>query len=121
MRILADANISHYTVQRLNALGHDAVYALDLLSPTADDRSIVNTAVAENRVILTQDLDFTNLIALSGAAQPSLISLRLSDSREANVNRALESVLPDLEERVAGGIIATVEDARFRIRRLPVH
>ena len=34
MRILADVNISHYTVQHLNALSHDAVYALDLLSPT---------------------------------------------------------------------------------------
>ena len=121
MRILADANISRYTVQSLNALGHDAVYTLDLLSPMADDRSIVNTAVAENRVILTQDLDFTNILALSDAAQPSLISLRLCDSGEANVNRALESVLPGLEERVAGGIIATVEDTRVRIRQLPVH
>ena len=121
MRILADANISHYTVQRLNALGYDAVYVPDLLSPKADDRSIVNTAAAENRVILTQDQDFTDIIALSGAAQPSLISLRLSDSREANVNRVLESELPNLEEPAAGGIIATVEDTRVRIRQLPVH
>ena len=121
MRILSDANISHYTVQHLNALSHDAVYAPDVLSPTADDRSIVSIAAAENRVILTQDLDFTNHIALSRAAQPSLISLRLSDSRVANVNRALESVLPNLGEPVAGGIIATVEDTRVRIRQLPLN
>lgn len=120
MRILADVNISHYTVQHLNALGHDAVYALDLLPATAPDHSIVSVAVAENRVILTQDQDFTDIIALSGAAQPSLISLRLSDSREANVNRVLESELPNLEEPAAGGIIATVEDTRVRIRRLPI-
>ena len=120
MRILADVHISPRTVQRLNELGHDAIRANTIMAHNAADRTIVAQAVADERVVLTQDLDFSDIIALSGATQPSLITLRLSDSRVENVNRVLESVLPDLETVVAIGIAATVEDIRVRIRQLPV-
>ena len=78
-------------------------------------------AARNDRVVLTQDLDFSDIIALSGATRPSLITLRLSDSRVENVNRVLESVLPHrLEDCIEAGIVVTVEDDRFRIRQLPI-
>ena len=72
------------------------------------------------RVVLTQDLGFSGILAKAGLSKPSLVSLRLSDPRVANVNRRLQQVLSTLEEDVAEGIIATVEDDKVRIRRLPV-
>ena len=120
MRILADVHISPSTVQRLNQLGHDAIRVNTIMPHNAADRAIVAQAAADDRVVLTQDLDFSDIIALSGATRPSLITLRLSDSRVENVNRVLESVLPDLEDTVASGIAATVGDNQVRIRRLPV-
>ena len=120
MRILADVHISPSTVQHLNELGHDAIRSNAVLPDNAPDRDIVAWAAANGRVALTQDLDFSEIVALSGATQPSLITLRLSDSRVENVNRVLESVLPKLEDAVEAGIAATVEDGRVRIRRLPV-
>lgn len=120
MRILADVHISPSTVLRLNDLGHDAVRADTILPGSAADRAIVGLAVAEDRVILTQDLDFSEIIALSGDVRPSLITLRLSDPTVENVNLVLESVLPDLEPAVVAGIAATVEDNRTRIRQLPI-
>ena len=114
-------HISPDTVRRLNELGHDAIRVSAIMPGNTGDRDIVARAEAEERVVLTQDLDFSDIIALSGTTQPSLITLRLSDSRVENVNRTLESVLPDLESEVATGVIVTVEDGRFRIRRLPVH
>ena len=120
MRILADVHISPGTVQRLNELGHDAIRANSILPDNAPDREIVARADSDGRVVLTQDLDFSNIIALSGATQPSLITLRLTDARVDNVNRILAAVLPKLEGLVPSGIIATVEDGRVRIRQLPV-
>lgn len=120
MRILADVHIRPATVQYLNSLGHDAIRSSDVLPEEAPDQEIIETAVAIDRVILTEDLDFTDIIAITGASRPSLINLRLTDASADYVNRVLETVLPGLEEFVTTGIIATVEDGRVRIRELPV-
>ena len=120
MRIIADVHIRPGTVQYLNSLGHDVIRSSDLLPEQAPDREIIEHAVVMGRVVLTEDLDFTDIIAVSGATQPSLITLRLTDASASNVNRVLAHVLPDLEGLVPSGIIATVEDERVRIRELPV-
>ena len=120
MRIIADVHISPSTVRSLNELGHDVIRVNAVLPNNTADREIVNWAAANDRVVLTQDLDFSDIIALSGADKPSLITLRLSDSRVDNVNGILQSVLPELEREVVNGMIATVEDNRVRVRALPV-
>ena len=120
MRVVADVHISPITVQHLNEIGHDAVRANTVLPGNAPDREIVGWAATNERVIITQDLGFAGIVALSGAPQPSIVTLRLSDSRVETVNLILEYVLPRLEGLVPTGIIATVEDDRVRIRRLPV-
>lgn len=92
----------------------------DLLPATASDEAIVECAVQEKRIILTQDLDFTSIIALSGRKTPSLVSLRLASARVELVNDALQRILPILQHELDLGALVTVEDHRIRLRRLPV-
>ena len=80
MRILADLNISPRTVEFLRSLGHHVLRVDETLPITASDELIVARAIEESRTVLTQDLDFSAIIALSGENVPSLISLRLSSS-----------------------------------------
>lgn len=120
MRILADVHISPRTVEKLLSLGHDVVRVGEMLSASSTDDEIVEEAVRDQRVILTQDLDFSAIVALSGRAAPSVLSLRLSSSRVENVNRSLERALPMIEADLDAGAIVTVEDARVRVRALPV-
>ena len=120
MRLLADVHISPRTVRFLNELGHDAIRSDSILPAAAPDEEIVDKASELGRAILTQDLDFSNIIALSARSGPSVVSLRLSDSRVENVNRALLFRLPSLEDEIESGVIATIEDHRVRIRKLPV-
>lgn len=47
---------------------------------------IVDKARSEKRVILTHDHDFSQLIALSGAQLPSVITFRLANMRPESVN-----------------------------------
>ena len=119
MRILADIHISPATVYFLSRLGHDAIRVNEILPANASDRQIVETALLTERVILTQDLDFSEIIALSGKDHPSLISLRLSSSRIEYVNSVLEKILPRIDEEVSKGAVISVEDKRIRIRSLP--
>lgn len=121
MRIVADVHISPITVQHLNELGHDAIRATAVLRSNAPDHEIVAWAAANERVVITQDLGFAGILALTGATHPSIVTLRLSDSRVETVNRILETVLPGLEEPVVAGAVITVGDRQVRIRYLPVH
>ena len=70
--------------------------------------------------MLTQDLDFSAIVALSGARTPSIISLRLGSARVEVVNQRLEAVLSIIEADVRAGAIVTVEENTVRTRMLPV-
>lgn len=120
MRILADLHIAPRTVGFLRALGHDVVRVTEVLPATASDVAIVAHAIADHRAILSQDLDFSAIVALSGKNIPSVISLRLSISRIEYVNSILERTLGTIESDVAGGAIITITDHRVRRRLLPL-
>ena len=120
MRLLTDLHIAPRTVEFLRTLGHDVRRVTDLLPANASDKAIVERAAQERRTILTQDLDFSSIIALSGRAAPSLLSLRLNSSKVELVNSVLQRMLPVLESDLEQGSIVTVEDQRIRLRRLPL-
>ena len=120
MRLIADLHSAPRTVEHLKTLGHDVLRVSEVLPPTATDHDIVAYALRERRTILTQDLDFSAIIAISGHAFPSVVLLRLSSSRIESVNRTLTRMLPDLEADAEHGTLITVEDHRVRRRRLPL-
>lgn len=120
MKILADLHISPITVHFLRDLGHDAIRVNEILPSNSSDKTIVEKAEKEQRTIITQDLDFSEIISLSGKKSPSLISLRLSSSRIEYVNKRLKEILPKIEHDVEKGSIIVVEDSRIRLRSLPV-
>jgi predicted nuclease of predicted toxin-antitoxin system len=120
VRILADVHIAPRTVEFLRSLGHDTLRVPDVLPSSASDEKIVAYASADRRCVLTQDLDFSAIVALTGVPAPSVISLRLASSRVEYVNAVLAGVLPELEEAVAQGVIASVEEGRVRKRHLPI-
>lgn len=120
MKILADVHIAPRNVESLRAMGYDVVRVTDRLPPNADDASIVALAIAERRVILTQDLDFSALVALGGSTVPSVLSLRLSSASVEHVDKALARVLPQVEADALRGAIIAIEEDRIRVRRLPL-
>jgi predicted nuclease of predicted toxin-antitoxin system len=120
VRILADMHISPRTVAWLRSQGHDVLRVDEVLTPSASDRAIVAEAIRDERVVLTHDLDFTAIVATSGKARPSVISLRLSTARIDQVNQRLGEVLPVVEQAAAQGALITVEDALVRTRNLPL-
>ena len=120
LRLLGNMNISPKTVAVLRQHGWDIVRVSDLLPVHAPDADILELARSETRVVVTQDLDFSSLVALAGLNQPSLVTLRLSDSDPERVTKRLLAVLPKIEDRLRQGCAATVEDTTVRIRPLPI-
>jgi len=120
VRFLADMNISPMTVDALAAEGEDIVRVSNLLPRNASDVDILELARQQDRVLITQDLDFSALLALGGYDRPSLITLRLLDTAPTVVTERLSQVLPQIEAALRLGCAVTVEDQSVRIRRLPI-
>ena len=120
MRLIADVHISPLTVAALKVQGYDIVRTTDLLPATAADGEILELARVQGRVVLTQDLDFSMLVALGNYGLPSLITLRLSSVKPDLVTQKLLDVLPTVETELTEGASVTINDNSVRIRKLPI-
>jgi predicted nuclease of predicted toxin-antitoxin system len=120
MNFLADVGISPHSVRFLRGLGHDAIHLQELGLERLPDVAILAKAAVEQRIVLTHDLDFGDLLAASHATLPSVVLFRLSDMRPDSVNRQLEQVLTHHGATLKIGAIVSVSDRRIRVRFLPI-
>ena len=100
--------------------GHDAVHATELGLDRASDSDIILRAGQETRTIVTADLDYPRLLAISRAVAPSLILFRGGDWSGAEVIGRMEDILAGLNETDITQSILVVERNRVRRRRLPI-
>jgi len=63
LRFLADMNVSPKTVFAFQRLGVDMIRVSSLLPENAADEAILVLARKTGRVLITQDLDFSTLLA----------------------------------------------------------
>lgn len=120
LQILADMNISPLTVNALRQAGWDAYRVSAPLSEDASDEAILTYAAETGQIVCTQDLDFSALLAVSGRARPSLITLRLSNTAPRIVTERLLDVLPTVTDDVKQGAVVIIEDRAVRVRSLPI-
>ena len=112
--------VSLTTVIALRAANHDAVHLRDEGLIRLPDREIAEKAVVENRIVLTFDLDFGDILATVRTDRPSVVIFRMRNQTPAAVNPRLFRVIADCEKELASGAIVIVEDDGFRLRRLPI-
>ena len=120
LRFIADMNLSPLTVNDLRRDGWDIVRVSDFLPADASDDKILAWTRSQDSVLITQDLDFSTLLALAGFSRPSLITLRLSNTDPGVVTSRLRRIIAQIEQALREGSAVTVDDINVRIRRLPI-
>ena len=121
MKFLIDAALSPTVARALSEAGHDAVHAMEYGLQTADDETIVARAAKEDRVLISADTDFGQILALRQETKPSVILLHRAAQRRAAVQaRLILRNLPDVSEALAMGSIVVFDESRIRIRQLPI-
>lgn len=118
MRFLADMGVAQRIVEWLRAGGHDAVHLREQGLQRLPNGEIFEKAATEERVVLTFDLDFGEIVALSGGRRVSIIQFRLHNTRTPHVIDRLARVLEDSSQALERGAIVVVEESRHRTRRL---
>ena len=120
MKFIADINISPQTVKKLVEKGYKIKRITEFLKPNAKDEEILDLALREKSTIITQDLDFSALLAKRGVNKPSVIVLRVNIAKPIRITEMLEKALPKIKSELSKGSIIIVEEERVRIRKRPI-
>ena len=123
MRFLADMGVDIRVVEWLRHQGHDAKHLRDEGLHRMANGDIFAKAISENRVVITFDLDFGEIVALSRGQMTSVILFRLHNTRTSYLISRLATVLADSTEALKAlekGAVVVVEQSRHRVRYLPI-
>ncbi|MBU6299232.1 MAG: DUF5615 family PIN-like protein [Alphaproteobacteria bacterium] len=114
---MVDECVHGYIIERLKASGHDVVLVSDVL-PASDDGSILSMAREEHRILLTQALDFGEIVFRDRfLGVDGIVLLRMRLHPIALVWRRLEAAIDELGEGLIGRYVV-VGASRFRSRPL---
>lgn len=115
MKFLVDECTGTSVAACLRDEGHDVVTVADVM-PQASDRKILNRAVSEGRIVVTNDKDFGQLVYYSGWKHRGVVLLRLRSERAENKVRMMKVVLAQVGERLQNHYVVATE-AGIRIRK----
>lgn len=85
------------------------------------DNAIFDYACDHGSVIVTQDLDFTRMLALRGTRLPSVIQLRVQCPIPEIIGPALLEILNNHRDQLLAGCLISLDHDRHRLRLLPLH
>ena len=120
MKIVLDMNLSPEWAGAFQSLSVDAVHWSTVGSPRADDSEILEYTLAASAVLMTHDLDFPRLLALTRATGPSVILLRAQNVDPAQWLPTIADLLRDHEAALNAGAIVSIDETRSRVRILPL-
>lgn len=114
LRFLVDESTGRGVTEWLSTAGHDVVCVTESL-PEALDSDILNLAVLDQRIIITNDKDFGELVFRSGRHHAGILLLRLNDEGASNRIRMVSLVVEHYEMKLIGAFTVVTEKT-IRIR-----
>ncbi len=117
MRILADENVPKDIAGWLRIAGHDVLVAAES-EPGAADSDWVERADREQRLLLTSDKDYGDLVFRDKLTSHGIVLLRLDDLTPAEMLLRLQNAWSVVEANPTGQFIV-VTPKKIRVRPLP--
>jgi predicted nuclease of predicted toxin-antitoxin system len=120
MKFIVDQPVSPILADWLRSSGHDAFHVRERGLSAASDSVIFDLAVEESRIIVTTDLDFARILALSGRVGPALILFRAGNLSDSEMLGLLQAALAKVDAEQLARSVVVVDGTRMRIAPLPL-
>jgi len=104
MRFLADECCDFAAVRSLRAEGHD-VLAVNEFQHRSIDQAVMQLALTENRVLLTEDKDFGWLVFTGRVDSPGAILIRFPASARGSLAEAVVKLVHEYSSRLVGAFV----------------
>ncbi len=104
----------------LRGEGHDAFHVRDRELSRATDEHLFEIAASEDRILLTSDLDFARILALSGRSRPGLILFRAGNLTDDQMLDLLKKILHSHDGPVLQGAVVVADQNTMRVATLPI-
>lgn len=121
VNLIIDENLPPRWCEYLNSRGLPSTHWTSIGNAGDPDSLIFDHAIGTHSVIVTQDLDFTRILALRGSRLPSVIQLRVSSPVPEEIGPELLRVVEAHEDALVQGCLISLDNRQHRIRLLPLH
>ncbi len=116
MRVKLDENLPIQLERLFTESGHDAVTVLDEGMGGATDSDVALVCLAEERVLVTQDVDFADIRMYPPGEYPGIVVFRLTSRTRDDLLEVGTRLIETLSRSLPRGQLWIVEDSRVRIR-----
>ena len=116
MRFKVDENLPIEVAEMLRQAGHDATTVLEQHLGGSDDAQLAALCQLESRILVTLDMDFSDIRNYPPAEFPGLVVLRLRQQDKPHVLDVLVRLVQVLDQEPIEGYLWIVEENRIRIR-----
>jgi predicted nuclease of predicted toxin-antitoxin system len=120
VRFLIDECLPQEMAALLRTAGHDCAHVYELGLGGQPDEQIMAFADRENRILISADTDFGELLANAPVLAPSVILLRRADKRAGPLTAVFLANLQQIADDLAAGALIVISDTRIRARLLPM-
>lgn len=115
LKFLVDVGVSKKVEDWLRNHGYDVKCVRDM-NPRMPDMEILKIAASDNRMVITMDNDFGELVYNSGLAHTGVLLLRLEDASVDEKVKVIQGILRDHSEKITN-CFCVYKDGKLRVRR----
>ncbi len=116
MKFKIDENLPDVCSSLLNNIGYDTESVVQENIQGCSDHYLIEVCKKENRILITLDLDFSNIRAYPPGDNPGIIILRLSEQSIDTVKNAINRLVIAFDHDVPDHKLWIVDETRVRIR-----
>ena len=116
MKFLIDADVPGLITKTL-ALDHDVIDIRDIMPPATPDIEVYRLAQAQNRIIITRDLDFSNILLYPPPPDGGIIVLRVHLLTVREILSVIKDLLKRVPEKEIIGSLIIARKNHYRLRK----
>ena len=119
LKFLIDENLSWRVAEALQKLGIDALHIKDVGLQGKEDEIIMDYAIKENRVLLTQDSDFADIRNYPLGTHKGIIRFKVKFAPADVIVECFKKLIAHIDSKMlSSGAIVITDCKKYRVKSL---